>query len=53
MALSSGWRSKLRLLRSWRAAHFSLLMLTAPLLMSGSCSVRASLHMQPSCSYLG
>ncbi|CAL9075037.1 unnamed protein product, partial [Musa textilis] len=24
MALSSGWRSGLRLLRSWRVAHFSL-----------------------------
>ncbi|RRT62838.1 hypothetical protein B296_00029648 [Ensete ventricosum] len=42
----SGWLSRLRLLRSWRISNFSLILFTVVLLMSGSNSLRASLHLE-------
>ncbi|RZR98314.1 hypothetical protein BHM03_00027634 [Ensete ventricosum] len=47
MALFPGWRSRWRFLHSWRIPNFTHVLFIAALLMSGSNSLRASLHLQP------
>ncbi|RWW56617.1 hypothetical protein BHE74_00036653, partial [Ensete ventricosum] len=47
------WRTRLRLLRSRRIPNFTLVLFAVALLMSGSNSLQASLHLQPTYGCLG
>ncbi|RZR91261.1 hypothetical protein BHM03_00019374 [Ensete ventricosum] len=47
-----GWHSRLHPLRLRRISNFSLILFAIALFMSGSNSLRLSLHLQPTCSCL-